>query len=118
MKKQDEELKRLIKTEQKNPTHIFNLGKFYQDNKENQKAFNTYVNCISKFDELKQQKEVFDKKQLTTKCALLSRIALMIKMENIKTDEDSEVLQLYYLLRAKKAYAEELNDENMSERIQ
>jgi hypothetical protein len=42
----------------------------------------------------------------------------MIKMENIKTDEDSEVLQLYYFLRAKKAYAEELNDENMSERMQ
>ena len=43
----------------------------------------------------------------------------MIKMDDIKTgDEDPEVLQLYYLLRAKKAYAEELNDQGMSERMQ
>lgn len=45
-------------------------------------------------------------------------MALMLKMDDIKTDEDLEVMQLYYLLRAKKSYAEELNNQMMAERMQ
>ena len=42
----------------------------------------------------------------------------MLKMDDIKTEEDLEVMQLYYYLRAKKAYAEDLEDQSMADRMQ
>ena len=45
-------------------------------------------------------------------------MALMLKMDDIKTEEDLEVMQLYYYLRAKKAYAEDLEDQSMADRMQ
>ena len=63
-KKQEEELKRNIKAEPQNPVRIYMLGQLYLDH-DKQKAFNTFQNCIAKFDELKQQKIEVDEKKLS-----------------------------------------------------
>ena len=103
------------------------------------KAYDTFVKCIAKHDELKFAKDnngakvKLDKKEINIKCNLLNRLAIMSKdvelmgaesedqndesaESNLSPQMQSQVSQVYYLLRTELAYREDNNDKDMADR--
>ena len=103
-------------------------------------AYDTFIRCIAKTDELKFTKDnngaqiKLDKKEINTKCNLLVRLAQMSKdmdiMNQPSTLEENEkesklepemvsqINQLYFYLRSELAQREECNDKMMAQRYQ
>lgn len=89
------------------PSKMKDLAQFYLDNslsatgeeakKCKRQAYDTFVQCIAKYDELKFKKDnngapiKLDKKEINAKCSLLPRLAIMSKdMDIMSTPSMSE----------------------------
>lgn len=145
---EEDKLKQAILDHPYKPSKIKDLGTFYQENslvesgeaanKLKRQAYDTFIRCIAKHDELKFAKDKngasikLDKREINTKCSLLVRLAQMSKdMDIIKTpstledneaearldpEMQSQVNQLYFYLRSELSQREEVNDAMMASR--